>query len=53
MIWDIVSRDVVPNPIDDDRGNHCLWIWMVADGAETLSELPKAGVGCVGYPRRY
>ena len=53
MIWEIVSRDVTYNPLDDGFCHHCRGICMVADGAEAVSELPKAGVGCLGDSRGY
>ncbi len=53
MIWEIVGHNVVCNPIDDDIRIHCLRILLAADGAETVPEVPKAGVGYMGDSRGY
>jgi hypothetical protein len=53
MIWQIVGQNVVCNPIDDHIRIHCLRVLLAADGAETVPELPKAGVGYMGDSRGY
>ena len=47
------AESIVDNPIDDDIRNNCPWILLAADGAETVPQLPKAGVGRGGYPGRH
>ena len=53
MTEEILSQNVVGSPFDNDFRNYCGRLLLAADGAETVPQLPKTGVGRVGYPGRH